>query len=56
MGAIVVLDPSTGAILGKASSPTFSYDNISSVIESNDGSGALLDRTTQGLYAPGFNL
>lgn len=53
VGAIVVLDPSTGAILGKASSPSFSYDNISSVIESNDGSGALLDRTTQGLYAPG---
>lgn len=53
VGAIVVLDPKTGAVLGKASSPGFDYDDISSVIQNDDGSGALLDRTTQALYPPG---
>ncbi len=52
-GAIVVLDPSTGAVLAKASSPTYSYDDLSSVISGQSGEGALVDRTTQSLYAPG---
>ncbi|MDY4691489.1 MAG: FtsW/RodA/SpoVE family cell cycle protein [Atopobiaceae bacterium] len=53
VGAIVVMDPSTGAVLAKASAPTFSYANIGDLIASDDGTGALLDRTTQALYAPG---
>ena len=52
-GAIVVLDPSTGAVLAKASNPTFDPEDIGTVLE-NAGSGEspLVDRTTQ-LYAPG---
>ena len=50
-GAIVVLNPKTGAVLAKASSPTFSQDDLSSVI--NGGGSELVDRTTQTLYSPG---
>ncbi len=53
VGAIVVLDPNTGAVLGKASNPTFSYDNIGKIIQQNSTDGALIDRTTQALYPPG---
>lgn len=53
VGSIVVLNPSTGAVLAKASSPTFSYDQIGEIIQGNSESGALVDRSTQGLYAPG---
>ena len=52
-GAIVIMDPSTGAILAKASSPTFSHENIASVIQGDQSSSALIDRTSQSLYAPG---
>ncbi len=52
-GAVVVLDPSTGAVLAKASNPTYSMDGIADVIESSDeGASPLVDRTTQ-LYTPG---
>jgi peptidoglycan glycosyltransferase len=52
-GAIVVLDPSTGAVLAKASSPTYSYDQIGDIISSGTSGGNLVDRSTQSLYAPG---
>ena len=58
-GAAVVMDPSTGAVLAMASSPTYSAGDVESLLEQaaqNDGSddsGELLNRATQGLYAPG---
>ena len=53
VGAIVVMDPATGAVLAKASSPTFSHENIAATIEKNPQGGALIDRSTQALYPPG---
>lgn len=51
-GAIVILDPKTGAVLAKASSPTYTVDELDTVMASGSG-GELLDRATQALYAPG---
>ena len=53
VGAIVVLDPQTGAILAKASSPTFSEDDLEEYILGYSENAPLLDRTTDTLYAPG---
>ncbi len=50
-GAIVVLNPKTGAVLAKASSPTYSNDELSEVV--SGGGSQMLDRATQALYAPG---
>lgn len=50
-GAIVVLDPTTGAVLAKASSPTYDPDNIGDAMSGTNGE--LVDRTTSTLYAPG---
>lgn len=57
-GACVVLDPTTGAVLGMASSPTYETSNIEQVLESaaagnSEDSSELLNRATQALYAPG---
>src|SRR5262249_20432431 len=55
-GAVVALDPRTGAVLAMASSPTFNLNDVSSPSQFARirGSGsALVDRATQGGYPPG---
>ena len=57
-GACVVIDPSTGAVLAMASSPTYDAANIENVIKKaasgkSGDSSELLNRATQSLYAPG---
>ena len=52
-GAIVVLDPTTGAVLAKASSPTFDNTDVAATLGGGAEDGALFDRTTQALYTPG---
>ena len=59
-GACVVMNPETGAVLALASSPTYDAANFEQmIIEAQGdagegvGDGALLNRATQALYAPG---
>lgn len=54
-GAIVLLDPKTGALLASASAPTYDPANLESQWArlSKDPSAPLLNRPTQGLYVPG---
>lgn len=52
-GACVVMDSSTGAILGMASNPTYDAANFADVLAQGNDSSALLNRATQSLYAPG---
>lgn len=52
-GAIVVLDPRTGAVLAMASAPSFNYDNIGDLMVSESTDGELINRATQALYPPG---
>lgn len=57
VGAIVALDPRSGAVLAWASAPTFDNTNIQAAIEAaNAGGGAdtsMYDRATLALYTPG---
>ena len=54
-GAIVVLDPKTGALIASASAPTYDPANLEDQWSrlSKDPSAPLLNRPTQGLYVPG---
>ncbi len=54
-GAVVVLDPRTGAVLASASNPGYKPSNVDKNWErlSSAPSAPLLDRTRQALYAPG---
>ncbi len=54
-GAIVVLDPSTGAIKAMVSRPSFNANEINELWENimEDKSAPLLNRAAQGLYTPG---
>lgn len=54
-GAIVVLEPATGAILALASSPSFDPGELDRGMEiwHQDRSAPLLNRATQGAYPPG---
>ncbi|MBR2682624.1 MAG: FtsW/RodA/SpoVE family cell cycle protein [Atopobiaceae bacterium] len=52
-GAIVVLNPETGAVLAMASAPTFNYDNIGDLMASDSTDGELLNRATDVCYTPG---
>ena len=55
-GAVVVMEADTGKILSMVSSPTYDPNNIASEWEylNADGNGSpLLNRATQGSYAPG---
>ncbi len=54
-GAIVALDPKTGAILAMATSPTFNPNNIDEnwAFLAKDPSACLINRGIQGLYPPG---
>lgn len=54
-GAIVVLDPKTGALIASASAPTYEPTNLENQWKRLriDPASPLLNRATQGLYAPG---
>lgn len=54
-GAVVILEPSTGKILSMVSKPDFDPNNVKVNWEAlnSDPESALLNRATQGQYAPG---
>lgn len=56
-GAIVVMDPTTGAILAMVSKPDYNPNSLpqyyEDIINSDDDNGTLVNRASQGLYPPG---
>ncbi len=54
-GAVVIMNPRTGAIIASASSPGYSMEDIDSSMDTlkKDDSAPLFNRATHGLYAPG---
>lgn len=57
-GAVIAIEPDTGKILCMVSKPDYNPNNIDDVwaylqTEEGQGSSMLLNRATQGLYAPG---
>lgn len=55
-GAIVVMEPGTGKILAMVSGPTFDPNSVEAnwdALNADDGNSPLLNRATQGQYAPG---
>ena len=55
-GAIVVMEPATGRILAMVSKPDFDPNVLSSIwdeLVSDSNNSQLLNRATQGMYAPG---
>ncbi len=53
-GACVVMDPTSGAVLAIASSPTYDAEDYAELLGDSSGdSSALYNRATQALYAPG---
>ena len=58
VGACVVMDPETGAVLALASSPTYAAQDVEALIQQaaeggGESSSELYNRATQALYAPG---
>ncbi|MDR3037562.1 MAG: FtsW/RodA/SpoVE family cell cycle protein [Coriobacteriales bacterium] len=57
VGGVLMLDAGTGAVLASASAPSFDNNGIEALLkdggELGGGEGALFNRATQGLYAPG---
>lgn len=57
-GAVVVMNPKTGAVLAMVSKPDYNPNEIASMwdyytSEESDGDSTLVNRATQGLYPPG---
>lgn len=52
-GSIVAINPTTGAILAKASSPSYNLQHVGEALKDESGTGSLIDRSTHVLYAPG---
>ena len=52
-GAVVVMDPRTGAVLACASSPTYDNTNIDALLQAGGEDGSMYDRAMDALYTPG---
>ena len=54
-GAVVAIDPKTGAVLASVSYPDFDPNNLNTSMKKDEqtGDGLFFDRATQGLLAPG---